>query len=115
MAESRAEYQREYRKKRLIKEPDWNTKLHAAKTKTAREAINKLKASGCTICGYKKSFSALHFHHHENGSKESYNSIVGRYVSSGRVVAAIKEAKKCMLVCSNCHSELHDKERNMRG
>ena len=73
-----------------------------------KKVIVELKeAAGkkCIICGYNRCLSALHFHHinpsqkTENVSSINYNK--GKY-------AAIEESKKCILICGNCHCELHE-------
>lgn len=62
----------------------------------------------CSICGYNKCIAALDFHH-ESGIKEFGIASKGFIRSLDR---CIKEAKKCILVCSNCHSEIHHNIRN---
>ena len=57
----------------------------------------------CVICGYKKSFRALQFHHKD--PKEKDFTISGKSWSFERLK---KEVDKCILVCSNCHTEIHD-------
>jgi len=52
----------------------------------ARLAAHKLK-EGCSVCGYNKCSLALHYHH-----------IHGKAVSD-----------ETILVCSNCHYEIHEK------
>lgn len=105
--ESRAAYQRQYRRNRLLVEPGWDSKLHTHKRERARNAINKMKELGCSKCGYNKCNAALHFHH-PKGTKKNYLTIVGKLVSQGRMSAAVNEAKKCELICANCHAELHN-------
>ena len=80
-----------------------------AKKKTAvtnRLFIHRVKRRyGCQICGYKKSLSALEFHHlHSKRVPVSKMLGYSRYTLKD-------EIKKCILVCSNCHSEIHDRER----
>lgn len=57
----------------------------------------------CCICGYNKCFGALEFHHKNKKDKEGELSHLG----SKRISVLLKEAKKCILVCSNCHREIH--------
>ena len=62
------------------------------------------KGGCCELCGYDKSISALHFHHRNPEEKDF--SISSKSYSISKLK---KEVDKCILVCSNCHSEIHDK------
>ena len=66
----------------------------------------------CKICGYNKCFDALDFHHLDKNSKEHSPAIMIH--SSYDLNEIFKELDKCILVCSNCHREIHsnDKEEN---
>jgi hypothetical protein len=63
----------------------------------------------CSMCGYKKCQAALHFHH-RNPKTKSFSLANGGGISLDRLRA---EAKKCALVCGNCHDEIHDKDFNI--
>ena len=60
----------------------------------------------CKRCGYNKCLDALDFHHIEPNEK-SFNFRQGRGYAWDRL---IEEAKKCELVCANCHREIHSVE-----
>lgn len=61
--------------------------------------------SRCQICGYCKSSSALDLHHIDASIKER---AIGSMISHPRSWAIIaSEASKCVLLCANCHRELH--------
>ena len=60
------------------------------------------KGGCCEICGYSKCISALEFHHKDPNEKDF--SISGKSISWDRIK---KEIDKCILVCSNCHREIH--------
>mgnify|MGYP004508011231 FL=1 len=65
----------------------------------------KLLGGKCSICGYNKCVDALEFHHKEPNEKEFK-------LGSGNTMSWKEyknEALKCMLVCSNCHKEIHYK------
>lgn len=57
----------------------------------------------CALCGYDKCQEALQFHHlnpedkafgiAENGSTKAFSTL-------------LEEAKKCVLLCANCHAEV---------
>jgi hypothetical protein len=60
----------------------------------------------CGHCHYKKNFSALEFHH--KNPKTKLFQLDLRSLSNRRWEAIEEEAKKCLLLCSNCHAELHN-------
>lgn len=72
-------------------------------TRTVYNELIKKKYGGkCIICGYNKCMHALEFHHLDPDQKEG---IVSN--SNGTVEKSLIEAEKCILVCSNCHREIH--------
>lgn len=58
---------------------------------------------GCQLCGYDRSPSALHFHHLDPAEKSFGLAVRGFARSLERCRA---EAKKCVLLCANCHAEV---------
>ena len=61
----------------------------------------------CKKCGYNKNYAALEFHHLNQNEKEfDWSRLKLRSWDS-----IVKELKKCMLVCSNCHRELHNPQQ----
>lgn len=66
------------------------------------------KGGKCSICNYNKSQSALEFHH-LNPLEKDFQLSNSHYLSWNKHSGKIKsELDKCILVCSNCHKELHD-------
>ena len=63
------------------------------------------KGMKCEICGYDKNISALEFHH-INPNNKSF-PLDARRLSNYSIEKLEEEAKKCMLLCSNCHREIH--------
>ena len=59
----------------------------------------------CVICGYNKCYRSLSFHHVDKNNK-IHN--VSYYTSIGNLKKAYEEAKKCILVCANCHFEIEE-------
>jgi hypothetical protein len=56
----------------------------------------------CAVCGYDRCRINLHFHH-VDPSQKSFPVAAGQ----GKSLAAYRaEAKKCVLVCANCHGEI---------
>ena len=58
----------------------------------------------CSLCGYDKYVGALAFHHLDPSIKDFGISNKGNTRSFER---QLKELEKCILVCNNCHAELH--------
>ena len=57
----------------------------------------------CVVCGYKKYAGALDFHHIDPKTKVFALSVKGLSHSWDSI---LEEARKCVLVCKNCHSEI---------
>lgn len=89
---------------------------HSRQHKLREEFILKLKekAGGkCAICGYSKCIAALDFHHRDAETKYQHNGKpigIGEMLSRCSKNKVIAEAKKCDLICANCHRELHFNE-----
>ena len=64
------------------------------------------KGYKCEICGYDRCAEALEFHHLNESDKDFGLSERGHARSWKRVE---KEFKKCVLLCANCHREVHAK------
>ncbi len=73
--------------------------------KKIREMALIYKGNKCTICGYSKCSRALSFHHKDPSKKKFGISMNGLTRSWTRVKA---ELDNCVLLCSNCHMEVHD-------
>lgn len=59
----------------------------------------------CQCCGYNVCSDALAFHHIDPAEKElGFGGLRANPQSWDKTV---KELKKCILVCHNCHSEIH--------
>lgn len=75
------------------------------------KALQKLTAHkesiGCSVCGYNKCGAALDWHHVDSTTKERRIQVRSYFSKLGE-----EERSKCILLCSNCHRELHWKERN---
>jgi hypothetical protein len=76
------------------------------KRKKSKEDLVEYKGGKCEICGYKKCIAALEFHH-KDSKKKDFSLSSGFTYGFER---AKKEVDKCILVCSNCHRELHHEE-----
>lgn len=63
----------------------------------------------CASCGYDRCMDAFDFHHVNPKSKEfAINEGFCRHFAWERIK---NELDKCVLLCANCHRELHYKEK----
>lgn len=65
--------------------------------------IKEARGGKCVRCGYNKCIKALEFHHLDPSQKDFTISN-----DHFKLLDAVAESKKCILICSNCHKELHD-------
>lgn len=65
--------------------------------------IKQQRGGKCIRCGYDKCLKALEFHHVDPNKKDFTISN-----DHFKLIDAVEESKKCILICSNCHKELHD-------
>lgn len=67
--------------------------------------VVEMAGGKCCVCGYNKCIRNLSFHH-MYPSQKSFGLSSG---GLGKSLESIKiEMKKCILVCANCHGEIHD-------
>lgn len=73
----------------------------------ATSKIRMVEAMGgkCQCCGYDRHTSAMAFHHIDPSQKDiTFGDTRANPTSWSKIVA---ELRKCILVCHNCHSEIH--------
>jgi hypothetical protein len=86
------------------------------KTSVTKARINRkhhiIQAFGgkCISCSYNTCQSALEFHHLNPKHKETRLSNI---IGSCSLDKIILELKKCVLVCANCHREIHQNLRTV--
>lgn len=73
--------------------------------KRVREDVIEAHGGKCTICGYDRCIRSLHFHHLDPSTK---SFTIGKNTRISARNKIYEESKKCILVCSNCHGEIHD-------
>jgi len=80
----------------------------AVKEWRKRTKIRLVEAMGgkCVCCGYNRCIRALKFHHSNPDEKEAGVANVRANIKSWKKIVA--EIKKCVLVCGNCHDEIHE-------
>lgn len=69
--------------------------------KSVKQKVVTVLGGKCRVCGYSKCLEALEFHHADPSGKERN---VSKFPSS--YPRALQEAKKCVLLCANCHREV---------
>ena len=68
------------------------------------------KGGKCECCGYDKNCTALEFHHINPEEKDF--QLDSRRLSNTNIDKLKKEVDKCVLLCANCHREIHHPEYN---
>ena len=89
---------------------------YTAQQKRGRERkleLIKMMGGECERCHYKNNFSALEFHHINPKTKLFQLDL--RSLSNRRWEVIVEEAKKCLLLCSNCHAEEHNPDCSLWG
>ena len=76
----------------------------AARRRKLKLMVIEYKGGSCVVCGYNRYPGAFDLHHLDGSTKEFGLSMQGLTRSWERVKA---EADKCVLVCANCHREIH--------
>ena len=66
------------------------------------------KGGRCERCGYDRNHAALAFHHTDPAAKSFPVDL--RSCSNACWQSLLDEAEKCLLLCLNCHSEIHNPE-----
>jgi transposase len=75
----------------------------ARRRRKVKQILTADAGGRCCICGYNRCFGALEFHHIDPREKRLQLSSNGVALSLDALRA---EARKCVLVCSNCHAEV---------
>jgi predicted nucleic acid-binding Zn ribbon protein len=85
----------------------------AQKRRGLARKLDLIKNAGgrCSICGYDKNLAALVFHHTASSDKDFKLDM--RSLSNRRLDPVLEEINKCILVCANCHAELHNPRLNL--
>jgi hypothetical protein len=93
---------------KYVKTKKRNKKLSSSESvilwrKRVKQKLIDYKGGHCEMCGYDKCNRALQFHH-KNPEEKDFQ-ISGKSLSFEKLKS---EVDKCILVCSNCHCEIHD-------
>jgi hypothetical protein len=89
--------------------------LHKKKSKESRKRqrnsvkyrnellISEYKKDGCCLCGYNKCLEALDFHHVGDNKTHAISALKDK----GSMRQITSEISKCIVICANCHREIH--------
>ena len=80
--------------------------------KKLKEKAIEFKGGKCKVCGYSRCSEALEFHHIGNNKKDFGIAAKGYTRSWDKVK---KEIEKCLLLCANCHREIHTGTLKIKG
>jgi ferredoxin len=86
---------------------------HKQNSRNRKRGLTELKmAHGgkCRACSYDICLQALHFHHIDSEQKDG---LVSKLITQKGIAAATIEAAKCILLCGNCHCEVHAGKRDI--
>ncbi|MBP7966673.1 hypothetical protein KAZ66_00170 [Candidatus Woesebacteria bacterium] len=73
--------------------------------KNTKQKVIIAMGNSCQVCNYNKCNDALELHHLDPSEKEfGLGAIMAHPVRWDKIV---DEIKKCILLCSNCHREVH--------
>ena len=97
------------RKYCYICSPQGRENNYAPLSRAMKQQIIKERGGKCERCGYDKSIYALCFHHRNPQTKLFELSMNSGSASWEKYQA---EAKKCDLLCLNCHAEIHQGQFN---
>ena len=70
-----------------------------------REQLILQLGNMCSVCGYNKNSAALVFHHKKQEDK-AFSITTGKCTHKS-IEDLQKEISKCILLCANCHAEIH--------
>lgn len=71
-----------------------------------KERIIQSFGGCCGICGYKKCQRSIDLHHLDSDEKDFSLGSIRAWPKSWESI--VVELRKCVLLCSNCHGEVHD-------
>lgn len=96
------EKKKELRRKEVAGRKEKIKKDYALKKRLWEHRKNYKKDKCCEKCGYNKVPKILCFHHIDPKNKKNEVSKIKR------IESWIEEVKKCIILCPNCHGEIHN-------
>jgi len=99
-------------KRRYSDRRDYMIQAVRKRRKKIRQMSIEYKGGHCENCGYNRCPEALEFHHLNHSEKDFGISDKGYTRSWERTKS---ELDKCLLLCANCHREVHSELQLPRG
>jgi transposase len=87
-----------------------NTASVSERRRQVKRQLVEEAGGRCKLCGFDEHPAALQFHHRDRATKEFHLSHGGMTRGIGRMRA---EARKCILLCANCHALVEAGVRNV--
>lgn len=94
----------EEKKKRNEKYARWQKKARRER----KQELVELAGGKCVICGYDRCYTALEFHHKNEDEKSDKSFGISQNGMLAKWDKLLGEVQKCVLLCSNCHREVHE-------
>ena len=91
-------------KRKYADRAEYLKKAVAKRRRKLKLMLIEYKGGKCVICGYNSSTWAFDLHHVDSSTKDFGLSVRGLTRSWQKLK---EEADKCVLVCANCHREVH--------
>lgn len=73
--------------------------------RNAKARLIRAFGGKCGICGYNKCDEVMEFHHLDPTTKETTWSQIRGSIKGWNTI--VDEMSKCVMLCSNCHKEVH--------
>ena len=97
-------YQRKGRNTKFSRCKTCHNNEQKERVKNYKKQAVDYKGGECVKCGYKKCFASLDFHHLDPKQKDPNWKKMRNWVFD----KIKEELDKCILVCRNCHGEIHN-------
>jgi len=100
-----AEYQRDRKNNKALRWKYSNADCVVNWRRRTKLKLIAYKGGKCSTCGYDKDCPTAYDFHHLDPAKKEFR-IGGKTL---KFETLKKEVDKCILLCKNCHAEIHDK------
>jgi hypothetical protein len=80
-----------------------HSRYNVARMRDSKLKAVEYKGGKCELCGYCNCVGSLHFHHKDPSQKDPN----WKKMKGWKFDRIKQEIDKCLLVCANCHGELH--------